>query len=322
MKQGLGMGQWQEELVEAVNEGDEARARSLLSQPDARRARSLLEAMLAHPDALVRQAAAFGLGELGGTASTRRLEQQLSLEEAREDHDGSSVADAITAALGRIEEAEARAPLVRRLQRLAAGKSDPGDIGTVVHALWLRRHPDLLPVVRKTLELFVPPAPRSLHGLLTLLEKSPEELRAWVRDMSAPVEHKTGVLTVLDADVPDEWVSVLPAFISTAHELLATAVKQRGEASYYCERLFSLLLLHGERLLPLLQEETRSELRTVTRGLLAATSLNCSSRAAALLEHVGHPEDALLIEAHRPAEPILAEVFDAAARALRSLQKG
>ncbi len=90
--------------------------------------------MLAHPDALVRQAAAFGLGELGGTASTRSLEQQLSLEEARKDHDGSAVADAITAALGRLEEAGARAPLVRRLQRLAAGKSDPGDVGTVVGA--------------------------------------------------------------------------------------------------------------------------------------------------------------------------------------------
>jgi hypothetical protein len=92
-----------------------------------------------------------------------------------------------------------------------------------------------------------------------------------------------------------------------AHELLDTAVRQRGEASYYHERLFSLLLLHGERLLPLLPVEARS--------------LNRASRAAALLQHVGHPEDALLIEAHRPAEPILAKVFDDAARALRGLQK-
>jgi hypothetical protein len=45
------------------------------------------------------------------------------------------------------------------------------------------------------------------------------------------VEHKTGVLTVLEAEIPDEWVAVLPSFISTAQELLETAVKQRGEAS-------------------------------------------------------------------------------------------
>ena len=319
MTQGLDVGQWREELVEAVNEGDEARARSLLSQFGARGARPQLEAMLMNPDALVRQAAAFGLGELGGVASTKRLEQQLALEEARGDHDGSAVADAITQALGRIGDAGARATLVRRLQRLAANKSDPGDVNTLVHALWHRRHPDLLPVVHETLELFAPPAPRSLRGLLTLLEKSPEELRAWVRDASVSVEHKTGVLTVLDADVPDEWVAILPAFISTAHELVEIALKQRGEASYYCERLFSLLLLHLERLLPLLPDEARSELRAATRRLVAATSLNCSTRAATLLQHVGHPEDALLIEAHRPAEPILAKVFDDAARALRGL---
>jgi hypothetical protein len=315
------MARWQEELVEAVNAGDEARARGLLSQPGARGARSLLEVMLAHPDALVRQAAAFGLGEVGGTASARCLELRLPLEEARQDHDGSSVAEAITEALGRIAEAGTRATLVRRLQRLATGTPDPGDIGTVVHALWRGRHPDLLPVIRETLARFTPPAPRSLQGLLTLLEKSPEALGLWVQDRSTPVEHKTGVLTVLEADVSHEWVAVLPAFISTAHELLETAVKQRGEASYYCERLFSLLLLHKERLLPALPDEACAELRTLTRELVAATSLNCASRAAALLQHVGLPEDALHVEAHRPAEPILARVFDEAARALRGLQE-
>jgi len=321
MKQGLDTARWQEELVEAVHAGDETRARALLSQPGARGARSLLEVMLAHPDAPVRQAAAFGLGELGGTASARCLEQRLPLEEARQDHDGSSVADAITAALGRIAEGGTRATLVRRLQRLATGKSDPGDVGTVVHALWRGRHPELLPVVREVLTGFSPPAPRSLHGLRTLLEKAPEALGPWVRDRSAPVEHKTGVLTVLEAEIPDEWVAVLPSFISTAQELLETAVKQRGEASYYCECMFSLLLLHRERLLPLLPTEARVELRTVTRELVAATSLNCASRAAALLQHVGLPEDALRIEAHRPAEPILAKVFDDAARVLRHSRK-
>ncbi|HSP81749.1 MAG TPA: hypothetical protein VLQ93_24735 [Myxococcaceae bacterium] len=193
-------------------------------------------------------------------------------------------------------------------------------MSALAHALWRRRHPELLPVVRETLELLTPPASMSLHGLLLLLEKSPEELRAWLRDASVPVNHKTGVLVVLDAEVPDEWVSTLPAFISTAHEQVETAERQRGEASYYCERLFSLLLLHRERLLPLLLDEARSELRTVARRLVVAPSLNCSSRAAALLPYVGQPEDAALIEAHRPAEPILARVFDDAARALRGLQ--
>ncbi len=315
------MRQWQEELVEAIHEGDEARARALLAQQGARRARPLLEAMLAHPDALVRQAAAFGLGALGGAASARLLERQLAIEEARGDYDGSAVAETITEALGHLEDAGARAALVRRLRRLAAGRVvDPGDVSALAHALWRRRHPELLPVVRETAALLSPPSSMPLHGLLLLLEKSPEELRVWLQDASVPVSHKTGVLVVLDAEVPDEWVPTLPAFISSAHEQVETAVKQRGEASYYCERLLSLVLLHRERLLPLLPEEARSELRTMARRLVAAPSLNCSSRAAALLPYVGQPEDAALVEAHRPAEPILARVFDDAARALRGLQ--
>jgi hypothetical protein len=180
----------------------------------------------------------------------------------------------------------------------------------------------LLPVVREALEQLALSVLNSLHGLVLLLEKSPEELRAWAQDVSVPVEHKTEVLTVLEEEVPDAWSPTLPTFISVAHSLIDTAMSQDGEAAYYCERLFSLLLLHGEHLLPLLPDEARSELRVVTRELVAATSLNCSSRAAALLQHVGHPEDALFIEAHRPAEPILARVFDDAARALRGLQKG
>ena len=184
MSQGLDVTQWQEQLVDACASGDEARAGALVAQPGSRKARALLEAMLAHPNALVRQAAVWELGALGGASSARRLEQQLAIEEARGDYDGSSVADAISQALGRIEDADARTTLMRRLQRLASGKPDPGDVGTVVHALWRRRHPELLPAIRKTLELLTPPAPRSLLGLLTLLEKSPEEPRSWLGDMS------------------------------------------------------------------------------------------------------------------------------------------
>ncbi|HSP77645.1 MAG TPA: hypothetical protein VLQ93_03905, partial [Myxococcaceae bacterium] len=42
-----------------------------------------------------------------------------------------------------------------------------------------------------------------------------------------------------------------------------------------------------------------------------------SLRAAVLLQEVGQPEDAELLLAHRPAEPILAKVFDDAVTALR-----
>ena len=38
-----------------------------------------MEAMSEDPDSLVRQAAAFGLGELGGAASASRLEHSLPL---------------------------------------------------------------------------------------------------------------------------------------------------------------------------------------------------------------------------------------------------
>jgi HEAT repeat protein len=61
-----GTAQWRDELVAAFKEGDEFRARAQVSRLGARKARPLLEAMLEDPDAVVRQAAAFGLGELGG----------------------------------------------------------------------------------------------------------------------------------------------------------------------------------------------------------------------------------------------------------------
>jgi len=309
----------QAERVDACKQGDEARARELVSRLAAQplEARRQLEAMLSEPDALVRQAAAFGLGVLGGTTSVRRLEQQLVIEEARGDHDGESVVEAITDALGRIEEASARAGLVRRLERLVAGKPDPGDVSTLARKLWRRRHPELLPVVRSSLEKLPAQSTRTLRGLLLLLEKSPGELEVWARDPSGPLEQKLGVVLLLEEDLPEALIPTLPSFCSAACALVEAAVRQEGEASKYCNRLFSLLILNRERVLPTLPEESRSELRPLTRRLIAARSPDASLRAAVLLESIGLPEDARLLEAHRPAEPVLAQVFDEAARRLR-----
>ncbi|MFY0566415.1 hypothetical protein ACN28E_21620 [Archangium lansingense] len=314
--------QVQEALVDAIKWGEVDRARALLSQLGAgpRKIRAVLESMLEVPDVLVRQAAVFGLGELGGAAIVKRLEQQLTLEEARGDYDGDSVADAITRTLGHLEEASTRATLVRRLERLIAQKADLSDVNAVAQALWRKRHPELLPAVRKALEQLALTFLNSLHGLLLLLEKSPEELRSWLLAPSTPVEHKTEVLTVLDAEVPDSLICTFPSFISTAHTLVEAAVRQKNEAAYYCERLFVTLLLHREHLLPALPEEARSELRTLARSLVPAVSPNCSFRAAILLQYIGRPEDAAIIESHRPEDSVGAEAFDAIARALRSRQ--
>jgi hypothetical protein len=276
--------------------------------------------MLVAPDILVRQAAAFGLGELGGPASTRLLEQQLVLEETRGDADGASVAEAITQALGRIKEVSARAPLVRRLRHLTVRKADLAEVNAVARALWRKRHPELLAAVRKALEQRPLPSPNALHGLLVLLEKSPQELRQWAHEPSVPVEHKTAVLTVLEEEVPDAWTSTLPAFISTAHALLTPAVSQDGEAANFCERLFILLMLHQEQLLATLAEEACAQLRTVARRLVSARSLNCSFQAALLLRFVGKPEDVAILEAHRPEDPVGARAFDEVAQTLRRLQ--
>jgi hypothetical protein len=316
------MNPWKEELVAAFHKGDEARARALVAQQSAqpRKLRALLKAMFEAPDALVRQTAAFVLGELGGATSAKRLEQQLALEEARGDYDGESVATIIIQALGRLEDASSRVSLVRRLRRLVANPAPEfSDVSTMARALWRRRHPELIPIVRQALERLDPAVSRSLHGLLVLLEKSPEELRAWAREPSVPVEHKTGALTLLEEDIPDELLTVLPAFISAAHALVEPAGGQQGTASYYCDRLFTLVLLHRERLLPALSGEARVELRAVARRLVAASSPNCALGAAVMLQHVGHHEDAPLLEAHRPTEPILAKVFDEAAQVLRQL---
>ncbi|WPB77802.1 hypothetical protein KYC5002_01380 [Archangium violaceum] len=309
--------QWREELVAACRFGEEARARVLVRQPGPRKARALLESMLESEEGLVRQAAVLGLAELGGAASARRLEQQLVREEARGDRDGDSVAEAITRALGELEETSARASLVRRLERLASGKPDLGDVNTIARALWHKRHPELLPVVRRSLETLALSEMSSLGGLLVLLEKSPGELQSWASDSAVSVEHKTEVLTVLEEEVPEPLVPAVLAFISTAHALLGDAVDR--EASYYCERLFILLLRHRDRLFLLLPQESRAELREVARRRVEAFALhNGSLRAAVLLQYVGQTEDANLLLAHRPEEPVLAKVFDDAIAALRS----
>jgi hypothetical protein len=311
--------QWRNQFVEAFIEGDEVRARSLISELGARQARPLLEDMLEDVEARVRQAAAFGLGELGGAASARLMERQLALEEAREDHDGAAVVETLTQVLGRMQGASARTSLARRLERLvAAGRPEPADLNDVACALWRKRHPDLIPVVQRSLEQLSLPAPTALHGLLVLLENSPEELRAWAADGSVPVELKGEVLGVLAEDIPETLVPTLPTFISAARPLVDTAVKHKGAASSYCVDLFSLLLLRPEELFAQLPEAAHSELHDMARRLVAATSsLKCSLQAAVLLKHLGHPEDAALLQAHRPADPALAKVFDDAAQVLR-----
>lgn len=311
--------QWRSELVKSFGEGDEARVRALLSQLSARKALPLLEDMLGDPSATVRQAAAFGLGELGGAASVKLLERQLALEEAREDYDGAAVAEALTHALGRIQSASAQASLARRLERLVAtGRPEPADLNDLACALWRKRHPDLIPLIQRGLARLTLSAPTALHGLLVLLEKSPDELRAWAADGSIPVALKGEVLTVLCEEIPEALVPTLPAFISLARPLVDTAAKSKGTASGYCVDLFSLLLLRPEQLLPRLPEAARSELRDMARRLVAATSsLKCSLQAAVLLKHLGLQEDAALLDAHRPEDPVLAKVFDDAAQVLR-----
>lgn len=308
----------QEELVSAVKQGDEAHARELVFHLGVgpRQVRAVLERMLEEPSGLVRQAAVFGLGELGGPASVRRLEEQLSVEQARGDYDGDAVVEDITRALGRIETASARASLVRRLERLVSGRPKRSALNELAPALWRKRHPELIAPVRKSLEKLALPVPHGLHGLLVLLEKSPTELTTWARDPSVPPEYKTRVLVILQEHMPDDLVPVLPAFISTAQTLLEPATRQQGDAAYYCERLLSLILLHREQLLRSFTEETRDCLHSLVRELVGAVSPNCALRAALLLKFVGRPEDAKLLQTHRPADPIAAKVFDDAARAL------
>lgn len=323
MARKVDVAQLQDELAKVLKEGDEERARVLVSLlgTGPRQRKAVLEAMMDHPDALVRQAAVFGLGQLGGAASARRLEQQLAVEEARRDFDGESVVEEITRALGRIEEDSARAGLVRRLERFTAEESEFLGLNELALALWKRRHPELLPAVRQSLER-LPVAERGpLEALSVLLEKSPEELGSWVLVPSVPVEHKTGALALLEEDLPDALIPTLSSFISAARSLFNEPVGRRSAAANYCERLFSMLLAHRERTLVALQEEARSTLRGVARERVAATSPVPSLWAAVLLEAIGRPEDATVLETYCPEDPTFAKVFRDAARVLRDRQK-
>jgi hypothetical protein len=226
--------------------------------------------------------------------------------------------DEITRALGRVQEASARASLVRRLERLAASRPERSELNTLACALWKKRHPDMIPAVRRSLEQLAVRDPNALHGLWILLERPPEALSTWVRDREVPLKQKTGVLAVLTEELPAVLASALPAFILEAHERLATADDPPAESAYYGESLLGLLLRHRQSVLPMLPRQSLSELREVARRLVIAP--HNSVRAATLLQLVGSPEDAALLEAHRPEEPILAKVFDDAARALRGLK--
>ncbi|HYH96119.1 MAG TPA: HEAT repeat domain-containing protein [Hyalangium sp.] len=239
-------GRIQDELIDAYKWGEEARARALVFQLGAKpdEIRAELEAMLEDSSGLARQAAAFGLGELGGAASVRRLDQQFFIEEARGDYDGEAVMEAIAEALGRIDEPSAWESLVRRLERLVGRSPERSDLYVLARMLWRRRHPDLIPAVRWSLEQGSLPEPNGLRGLRVLLEKSPEELAEWARDPAVPVQNKTEVLVVLGEDLPDAWVSPVLAFITVAQALSPQAVSERGEAAHYCERLFGVLLMY------------------------------------------------------------------------------
>ncbi|WP_224361116.1 hypothetical protein [Hyalangium versicolor] len=321
MARGADVAQVQDELIDAFKWGDEDRARELVFQLGANpeEIRAALETLLEDSFGLARQAAAFGLGELGGESSARRLEQQLAIEEAGDDYDGEAVAEDIIHALGRIEHPKARDVLLGKLERMAAGKPERSEVYALAAALWRRRHPELVAALRRSLARLTLPAPHGLHGLLVLLEKSPEELHAWARDPSVPVDLKEEVLVVLEEDVPGNLISTLPAFIAGAGTLGEEAMRRDRKAAGYCDRLFSLLLMDRERFLATLPDETRMALRAVARSLIAAIFPSPALRAASILGEVGLPEDAPFLEAHRPDDMTFGKVFDDAAEKLRSL---
>ncbi len=308
-----------EELVDAIKFGEEERARRLLSQLDLEPwgARAMVEAMLEDEDSLVRQAAVFGLGEFGGADSVGRLEQQLLIEETRGDYDGEAVVEDIIRALGRIDEPGARQSLVRRLERMTAGRPERSDVNMLALALWQRRSPELIPPVCHALERLTLRAPHGLHGLRVLLETPvAEDFRTWARDLDISLALKTEVLALLTEELPDELVSTLSAFVLTAQRLSEEEVRQEPEAEFYCEGVFRLLLLEWARVEPILTEEEHGALRAACQRLISATYPNPSLWAARMLQRVGRPEDAHFLEAHCPADPIPAKVFHEASRAL------
>lgn len=320
MAQELHMARWQSELVDAFRWGDEGRVRALVATwRDARprEGRAALEEMLESPDVRSRQAAALALGAWGGPSSIKRLEQQLILEEAR-GTDSSSVVQVILQSLGQLKSASARAALVRKLNRLAVGSPEQTDVNDLTYALWLKRHPELIPAVRSALERLPPSTARALRALLRLLESTPEELVAWVEDGTVPLEDKTEVLIVLDEEVPAELERLLPSLIARARAVIDVAATQDGAENEFCERLLTLLLLHRERLFPALPLESRSALRDVARRLAVAPAALRSVGAAVTLQYVGQREDADLLETHRPQDDVLGKVFDDTALALRN----
>lgn len=324
MAREINLEQWRSALVDAFHWGEQERARALvatLREAQPRRAQGVLEQMLQDSDGKVRQAAAFGLGELGGASSARILERQLLLEESRGGPDASSVVQVITQALSQLESASARATLVRRLNRLAAGTPAASDVDDLTYALWRKRHPELLLAVRGAVARIVPPASAGLHALLRLLESTPEELRRWIEDPSAPIEQKTKVLTVLDEEVPDDMVPLLPSFIFLARSIQEVASTRKGQERRFCDRLFTLLLLHREQLLLALSPEARVVLREVARRMVVAPEAVRIIKAATVLEYVGHREDAELLAEHKPQDEVLGRVYEDAAEVLRKLPR-
>jgi hypothetical protein len=206
------------------------------------------------------------------------------------------------------------------LERLAADSPTLPEVNELAAALWKHRHPEFIPVVRHSLEMIPLPAPHGLHGLLTLLEHSPEALAVWAGSPAVPLGHKIRVLVVLEEDVPDSLMLTLPAFIAVAENLREQALGSSSDAAVYCQRLFSLLLLHRERSITSLPEEARSALRSVARSLVTAASMSSALPAAVILKLVGRAEDIALLEKHRPADdPGFAKVFEDAAQSLRKL---
>jgi len=308
-------------LVDAFEWGDDERLEELISQlaGQPRRASKVLDEMLSSPDARERSPAVFALGRLGGTRSLRRIEEQLAVEEAREDYDGSAVIEVITEALGHIKEAASRATLVRRFRRLLSGRPGETDVNDLCYALWRKRHPELISVVKSGLERFPAGSFPALDALLRLLETPIEALVAWSLDASVPLTPKRKVLTLLDEEFPRDFVPVLAALISAAEALKDAPVTQRrGEAASFCDRLFITTMLHRQWLLSALPVAAHQALRAVARRCVASLDPSCALQAALMLAYIGELKDMSLIEAHFPEDTSLVTTYQEAVQLLRS----